>query len=624
MGRDKKEPMASSVSATKVYGTAAIIGLLSVLLYVGTAGHGFVLDDVSAITENFVVQKGTDGLATIWETHYRHGYWGEGGSLYRPVSLTLFAWQWEHWPDDPAPGHITNIVVYGALCVLLFFLFLQWFTVHRYWLAIFCVIPFLVHPLHSEVVANIKSADELLAALFGVIALLAVSKNDDRWFSIWSILAALSFFFAISSKESAITLIPVAALAAFFFKGKSWQSSAKYMVHFVLPTLAYLMLRVHVLGGLTGPRNTPIIDNILHKAKGLDWFATVIELSGLYLFKMLFPHPLSHDYSLKQIPIVGFGDWQFWLAFIAVGILFYFGVKMVLKRHFLGFAFLVFLCTFSLYSNVFITIGTHFGERLMFLPTIGWALAVGWLFWKWGLGNQEFFKPKKAIIPMLVFAGVMTAYGFKTVDRNADWSSEFDLYTADVESAPNSCRTHYRLGMAMMKERALVAKDKKSRNAWLRKAVGELKKAVEIYPSYADAQGELGLAYQRLGYKDLAVERYELALKYNPSHKTTLNNMGTVLFEQAKFEEAAEYFLKAIDKDKNYKDAIGNLASCYGTIGEYEEAIRWFKRAVEIDPRNGSYYYFIGITYQRLNKPKEAEDWLFQAYALDPSLRPKQ
>ena len=76
-----------------------VMGLLSLLLYLNTSSHGFVLDDISAITDNFVVQKGLDGLSTIWTTHYRYGYWGEGGSLYRPLTLSLFAWLWEVWPD---------------------------------------------------------------------------------------------------------------------------------------------------------------------------------------------------------------------------------------------------------------------------------------------------------------------------------------------------------------------------------------------------------------------------------------------------------------------------------------------------------------------------------------------
>ena len=601
-----------------------VIGLLSLLLYLNTSSHGFVLDDISAITDNFVVQKGLDGLSTIWTTHYRYGYWGEGGSLYRPLTLSLFAWLWEVWPDNPAPGHWANILLYALTNMILCYLLLLWFGRERVWLAFMTSLIFMLHPVHVEVVANIKSADEILATLFGFLALIAAWKNEDKWFSAWSLIAMVSFFLAISSKESAITVIPLTGIALYFFRDASIAKAAKSMVHFVLPTLAYFILRIQVLGGLTGPRNTPHIDNILHKVSGLEWFATATQLSGLYLYKMLIPHPLSHDYSLKQIPIVGFGDWQFWLAFVVVAGIVFFGIKMVLKRHFLGFAFLLFLCTYSLYSNYLITIGTHFGERLMFLPVLGFALCVAWFIWKWGLGNQSSFEPRKAVLPLVLLAVVLTIYGFKTTSRSADWSSEFDLYTADVENASNSCRTHYRLGMAMMKERALTAKSDKVKNEWLRKAVGELKKAVEIYPSYADAQGELGLAYQRLGYKDLAMERYNLALKYNPTHATTLNNMGAVLFERGKVEDASEYFSRALQKDPNYKDAIGNLASCYGSLGRYEEAIDLFKRAIEIDPRGAIYYFYIGITYQRMGKPEEGQTWLNQSYALDPKLKPKK
>jgi Tfp pilus assembly protein PilF len=413
-------------------------------------------------------------------------------------------------------------------------------------------------------------------------------------------------------------------LAFYFFSDitlkKSWIPTAWLLA----PLSFYLLLRKNALGTFSSADVIAGIDNVLVKAEGLEYFATATKICGLYIWKLIVPHPLSHDYSLYQIPLNGISDPYFWFSGLVYLALFWIVYKGWKSRNIFAFSVLFLLITFSLYSNMFIMIGTHFGERLMFLPSLGFSIGLSGLLYAWSTKSSSIsFQASKSMLPILLFVLVLLSYGFKTQLRNADWKSEYDLYTADVINSPESSRTHYRLGMAYMKERALLAKDEKVKNQWLRKAVGELKKAIEIYPGYADAQGELGLAYQRLGYLDLAVERYNIVLAKKPTHKTTLNNMGTVLFNQAKFEQAIDYFLRALKSDPKYKDAMGNLASCYGTIGQYDEAIKWFKKAIDIDPTNASYYYFVGVTYQRMNKPKEAESWLLQAYVLDPSLKPK-
>ena len=334
--------------------------------------------------------------------------------------------------------------------------------------------------------------------------------------------------------------------------------------------------------------------------------------------------PLSHDYSLFQIPINGLEDPLFWFALLAIAGLIYIAIKGWRSKQLFAFAIIFLFLTFSLYSNLFLTIGTHFGERLLFLPSIGYCILIAGLLWLWSTKRFTLpFELKKSALPISVLMLIGVSYGFKSFERNKDWKSEYDLYLADVENSPNSARTHYRLGMAYMKERAILAKTKEVKNQWLRKAVGELKKAIAIYPGYADAQSELGLAYQRLGYQDLAIERYQTVLDKKPTHKVTLNNMGTVLFEKGKFEKAEEFFLRAIESDPRYIDAMGNLASCYGTTGKYGEAIYWFMKAHELEPKNASYCYFIGITYQRMEKSDDATKWLERAYSLDPSLRPK-
>lgn len=623
MKRKKKESAEVNSDKKWIYICSIVVLMTALMPNISTFDYGYVLDDVSAITENYVVQKGTESIPVIWKTNYRFGYWSDPGSLYRPLALSLFAWEWGMWPNDPGPAHVINVLLYTAGCVALFFLLLSWFGKSRLALAFGSAMLFALHPIHTEVVANIKSSDELLAVLFSLLAVLAIWKNGKKVLSIWIGLAMVSFFFALSSKESTITWLPVIPLMFYFFSDVSLKNGLRSMAWMFIPVAAYMALRRNALGTFSSDDVIAGIDNVLVKADGVEYFATAIKICGLYLWKMFMPHPLSHDYSLYEIPVNGLEDPYFWLSLVAIAGLVYLLVKGFKSKSLIVFGILFFGITFSLYSNLLFMIGTHFGERLLFLPSVGFCIVAASLLYSWAVRKTNVFKVKDSILPLAIFTMIILSYGAKMQARNQDWNSEFDLYSADIKNSPMSARTHYRLGMAYMKERAVLAKDEKVKTQWLRKAVGELKDAIAIYPGYADAQGELGLAYQRLGYFDLAVERYTIVLSKKPTHKTTLNNMGTILFNQAKFEQAIEYFLRALAKDPKYKDAMGNLASCYGTIGEFDKAIMWFKKAIEIDPTNASYYYFIGITYQRMNNTQEAESYMLQAYTLDSSLKPK-
>lgn len=624
MSKKKKEIPVESFSAKWIFRCAIIVAFASLLPNTNTFNHGYVLDDISAITENYVVQKGVESIPVIWETNYRHGYWSDPGSLYRPLALSLFAWEWEMWPNDPNPAHVINVLLYVAGCVSLFFLLLSWFGKSRLVLAAGAALLFAIHPIHTEVVANIKSADELLAVLFSILSILAIWKNGKKVFSIWLLLAMVSFFFALTSKESTITWLPIIPLMFYFFSDIPLKNGLMSMLWMLFPVGSYMALRKNALGTFSSADVIAGIDNVLVKADGVEYFATAIKICGLYFWKLIAPYSLSHDYSLYEVPVNGLEDPFFWFSLLTILGLIVLLFKGFKSKSLIAFSILFFGITFSLYSNLVFTIGTHFGERLLFLPSVGFCIAIASILYWFAMRKTEVFEIKNSLVPIGLLAILLLGYGFKTNLRNQDWKSEFDLYSADVINSPMSARTHYRLGMACMKERAILAKNVKVKNQWLRKAVGELKKAIEIYPGYADAQGELGLAYQRLEYFDLAVERYKIVLEKKPTHKTTLNNMGTILFSQAKFDEAIEYFLRALDKDPKYKDAMGNLASCYGTIGEFDNAIIWFKKAIEIDPKNASYYYYIGMTYERMHKLDEAESWMLQAYVLDPSLRPKQ
>src|SRR6185436_1377839 len=117
-------------------------------------------------------------------TPHMRGYLIIPNDLYRPLSLVMFAIEYQFFGPNPAAGHFFNILTFIG-CVIMLFLFLdKFFGGKKTAIAFIGALVFAVHPIHTEVVANIKSRDELLCYFFGFWSLnlfMNYMKSGKMW-----------------------------------------------------------------------------------------------------------------------------------------------------------------------------------------------------------------------------------------------------------------------------------------------------------------------------------------------------------------------------------------------------------------------------------------------------------
>ena len=94
-------------------------GCLAVLLYVNTLNHGYALDDYPTIYGNRLTTAGLRGIPMMLHTGYWYGLDGLNDWLYRPLSLVMFAIEWQLAPGVPALGHLVNVALYAVTAVVL-------------------------------------------------------------------------------------------------------------------------------------------------------------------------------------------------------------------------------------------------------------------------------------------------------------------------------------------------------------------------------------------------------------------------------------------------------------------------------------------------------------------------
>ena len=103
-----------------------LLGLVAWGIYFQTYRYGFALDDAIVISENKFVEKGVDGLYSIFANESFTGYFGKqtsyvAGARYRPLSIASFALEYELYKYKPAYSHLINVFLYWICCGLIYF-----------------------------------------------------------------------------------------------------------------------------------------------------------------------------------------------------------------------------------------------------------------------------------------------------------------------------------------------------------------------------------------------------------------------------------------------------------------------------------------------------------------------
>ncbi len=606
-----------------------ILAAIAFLLYSNTLNHLYVLDDFSIIKDNPMTKKGTDALGDIFSHSYRYGFGSDDGGIYRPLSKAMFAIEWEIAPDDPGFSHLVGVICYAITAALLFI------TLNKF-LKVNVAIPFVItllyiaHPIHTEVVANIKSRDEILSLLFILLSLLGIHRHIEKKDTLSLILSFVAFFLALLSKESSITYLAVVPVTIWFFTNAPRRLNMIISFGMIGTTMIYLILHYNIIGNI-GITNIPVVDNSLLATEDLGkQKATAILIMGHYMKLLLFPHPLSCDYSFNTIPIVeSLGDPMFLLAFLIHAALAVYAFMKWKTRSVLVWCIIFYFVTMSLASNLLYLIGTNMAERLLYIPSLAFSVATGWLLAKVMKINMNASYGS--------FSGMITAngsllgvamiffipYAYKTYDRNNDWETVKTLFDQDVQTVPNSSHMLFYHANMQTNTDSLKKLTPDVRLETLKRALEELNAALKIYEQFPDAHNQVGKIYFELKNYELATKAYERALELNPKNATYQNNYGTCLFANGKYAEAEKFFVKAIELDKEYNDALCNLGSVYGTLGEinfkqgkaaeanalFEKAIYYFKETARVDPEYENAYIFLVATYKNLGREKEGQPY---------------
>jgi len=612
---------------TKFSFQAGLLVIIGLLCFANSFKNIYALDDDAIIVKNQYVQEGFKGIPAILSSDAQaslYQQWGAGqilsGGRYRPLSIVTFAMEQQFFgsvnDNDTASlliikpmtekqkarieqvahiRHAGNVIFYILSVLLLLYFLRDYVFIEQPLIAFLTSLLFLIHPIHTEVVANVKSRDEIFSFLFFMLTFIQAFRYYETADKKHLWLSLLYYFMALLSKEYGLTILVLLPMLFYIVKKDTLTKSIVRTLPFFVVAIVYVFIRLSIVGLGSNAGSTDILNNPYMLASDIETLATKILVLGKYLWLLFYPAVLSNDYGYNTIPYADFSDVRVWLSLaILIGMIVA-TIILFRKRNIISFALAFYLLHLFLVSNFAFDLGATMGERLIYHSSLGFVmiLAIGFNFLLEKI-KQPVAKGAVLVSVCLLLVGWCAA---KDIQRNAEWKDDTTLPLADVQKYPNSAFLNNNAANALI-DSALNAGDSAKKVEFAGRSIPYLQQAVTIHPAFATAYLNLGFAYFLTGNLDSAQKYYDHVkaifptYPYLESHYQQLAgvyNTMAIGYETTNQLLTAKYFEKALACEPNNVDYINNTAVGYYYIThEPEKAKQLWERSLQLQPGNQS------------------------------------
>jgi tetratricopeptide (TPR) repeat protein len=583
-----------------------LLTLATITVFSNILSNQFVWDDNNLIRENPYV-KNLGSVPYLFTPHYwNYAHPGSKGG-YRPIFMASLAVDYYLWKVDVFGFHLTSISLHLMNVFLIFILVTlltkgarsgPWFFEAPFIAALL----FAVHPVHVESVTWIKNRGDPLSSIFFITAFILFIKSvSGEWSRTKAALTGSVFCFVVSllSKEIAITLPLVLISYCFYALPSSDRIKAAFKtLPFFCVCALYAVLK---LGLFTTENLSKGVQKIGIYSNAL----VVLKTFAYYIGIMANPLNLNAERRLS-VPVSFFEPPVLLSLTLLAAVITV--IVIVRKRGMpLGFSLLWIIITLLPASNIVSLYPRPIAEQRLYLPSIGFCLALALIFSR-SFGSPEMpvsRKFKTLSVAALIF--LTTFYSFLTLRRNLDWRDASTFWTKTSMSAPYRSRTHYNLGCIFLNEGKLP------------EAIDSFKKAIYINRTHIDAYCNLGNAYYMAGLYDEAIACLEKAVEIDPCNLRARADLNVLYQVTGRTDEAVKFYRRMLELYPDDGSVCNNLAVAYEeNMGRHEDAIELYKRAMRLGFKDPVVYYNMGVAYDSLNMPKEAMESYGNAIRLNP------
>jgi protein O-mannosyl-transferase len=494
---------------------------VAVAVAMGLSVHnGFVYDDVPAIVQNTRISD-----PSRWHTILSAPYWQ--GTLWRPLTVFGFALQWWAGHGTPMIFHVVSLLGYLAGCVLLAAL-LRWLEVDAV-AALLAVLLFAVHPVHVEVVANVVGQSELWVTLAMIAATWTYVRarrdgGEQRALLPLLVLVALG----ITSKEHGF-VIPGLLIGAEWLlveDDRPWWRRLRMLIPVLIVAALLFGLRALNLHDVKGEFAAIPLRDLSFPQRALTFLGVVPEYARL----LFWPAHLQADYGPPGTPVGGPFALRHLLGAIIVMTVFLLMLATRRRAPVVAFGFWWAIVCIAPLSNLLTPSGLVMAERALFLPSVGFAMALAG-----GLGAVAVARARQGhrtliASPLVAVAALLAALGAcRSARRVPTWSTQQRFFADLAQDAPTAYR-----GWKVAGEYARSQYDNGT-------AAADLARSIALWPHDEAVFDELGQLYRADGHCDRAIPIFVQGVAVRADDSSLRAKLVECLIVQRQWDDATRY-----------------------------------------------------------------------------------
>ena len=579
-----------------------IVIIAAALPFLSSIQGEFVLDDDRALRDNLDVNWNTPVIEL-----FKNDFWGTplhtnaSHKSWRPITVLSFKltnWAFGMW--TPA-YHAGNILFHCIACVTLLCFINNHLSVYigRTGRLVAAII-FAVHPAHVENVASIVGRADVLCFIFMYLGIHFFVVGRQMMF-------LFCYVLSIMSKELGI-LTPILCLG--------YELVVKYKIIRLLKnkidnnpfpllksTYLIILFAIVVVGSrvIRGHRSSPkmsFVDNPIildNSASLLTKFYYYLFVHSWYFITLVFPYYSCSDWGFNVFPGKSAETWlapacSILITYVTVIII---PIVMCIRnthaesKEFAVICSCLVIVPFLPASGI-IPVGTVLAERLLYIPSVGFALVVGKFFENFLLKTETttavISKKKKSEITKTttsvrysvvgILFLVILLLSFRTWNRSDDWNTPEKLFKSTIESCPASAKAQFSLGVVFMQR-----DDPKS-------ALPFFENSLKIHPTYAESLVALGrIQRDYKGNVSLSVSYFQRALESEKSNPEAHEHLGISMSMAGQPEQGIKLLERAIRINKNLRlppsgEVYGNYGTALGMAKRFEDSAAAYAEAL--------------------------------------------
>mmetsp|Transcript_47118 Transcript_47118/g.86438 ORF Transcript_47118/g.86438 Transcript_47118/m.86438 type:complete len:788 (+) Transcript_47118:67-2430(+) len=639
----------------------------------------FMMDDTVGIVRNpNVVSEEVDLQGYLQRDFWGLPMHGSGwtNKSFRPLTTLTFRWNYLLHGLESSGFHIANVLLHCIASVVVGLAAWMVCGFKGMWAAA-AALFFGLHPVHTENVLYLVGRADILAAILGLLALGAyawcfcpprppshhrtgrglasrLGSEDFRWLPFMLIPVVLIIasglcketgfmFFSIVVGLEMLNYFATTARAKVLglkIHAQRWLRMKVRWVVLVVLTVFVFLCRYRYTGG-TKLNMSPQDNPISFESSSLVRVLSYSYLHGVYVRLLCWPQFLCYDYSMDAIPVLReWVDCRLLLPLAA-----YTGLcgtasavlSMEPQHRRAGLVALALMVVpFLPASNIFFPVGTVIGERLLYMPSVGFSLLV--ILWlrrivegppvrvrrvqKANNKAEQIAKGHRAsasgsssggsLLCKIACGATLITLGVRTHLRVRTWESSETLFITDGHRQPRSSKVQFNLGITYMHTQ-------------------EWDSAVEALIRCAWADPLSALPFFRIGQIEILRGRFETAETYLSAaidkfgaslmvrDEEVFHDLAVAMFQNGKVEAAERRLRIALRLNEDFAKGWNNLGCCIAER-DIQQAVRAVRRAATIEPGNPQYWANLALLAQHSGDWNTASSAWRQASSIYPQM----